>query len=373
MKRLSLIPVCMLMLLVFVPSFTSVSANIPPTEYRGTSPPIETWQTWSFAPGSGYVLAGTVIQWHWNASGNLTFRVFYTKALDLQTVQIDGRQMEDGIVANESGWYELNWFNYGADNVTVEYLVDVYTPVLGIKSIVDEEYLNSKNPVIQGVTEGFATGVLVGTDATHLQKADMTGSNWSGAVALAEGRNTIIIQSYYWLRPFGAENFTLTKTVNVTVDTVPPAVSIVSPSNGTSIRGRAVQVYWNSSDAVGLLKVDMRVDNGSWVTVHWGNTLGLGYTPIGLSTGEHVIEVRGTDRAGNQVITSTTVRTNSDDWSLGGPMYGLPTIGIILAAIVLSLVAYFSYARPRPDAQPPPAPVEPAADSKMPPQMPPQQ
>jgi hypothetical protein len=214
------------------------------------------------------------------------------------------------------------------------------------------------------VTEGFATGVLVGTDPLHLQKAVMTGRNWAGTVPLVEGRNTIITQSYYWLRPFGAENFTVTKTVNVTVDTVPPAVSIVSPSNGTSIRGRAVQVYWNCSDTVGLMNVDLRVDNGSWVTVSWGDTLGLGYTPIGLSTGEHIIEVRGTDRAGNQVIASTTVRTDSNDWSLGGPMYGLPSIGIILAAIVLSLVTYFAYARPRPDAQPPPAPVEPAADAK---------
>ena len=365
MKRLSLIPVCMLMLLVFVPSFTSVSGyTIPPTEYSGTSPPIGPGQPWSLSITAGWVSAGDVIQWHWTASGNVTFRVFYTIPSDLHTVLIDGRQMDDGIVANETGWYQLNWFNYGSDNVTVDYLVDVYTPVLGIKSIVDGSFLNTRNPVVHGVTEGFATGVLVGTDALHLQKADKTGRNWTGTVALVEGRNTIIMQSYYWLRPFGAVNFTLTKTVNVTVDTVSPTVSIVSPSNGTSIRGRAVQVYWNCSDAVGLLKVDMRVDNGSWVTVSWGNTLGLGYTPIGLPTGEHIIEVRGTDRAGNQVIASTTVRTDSNDWSLGGPMYGLPSIGIILAAIVLSLVTYFAYARPRPDVQPPPAPVEPAADAK---------
>jgi len=366
MKRLSLVPVCLIMLLVFVPSFTSVSGYTPPTEYRGTSPSIPYWHTWYLPVGAGYVGAGDVIQWHWNASSNVTFRVIYTIPPELQTVKIDGLQMEDGIIANQTGWYQLEWSNSGPENVTVNYLVDLYTPVLGTNSVVAESYLNSRTLVFTGVTEGFATGVLVGTDSLHLQKADMTGRNWAATVPLVEGRNTIIMQSYYWLRPFGAVNFTLTKTVNVTVDTVSPAVSIVSPSNGTSIRGRAVQVYWNCSDALGLLKVDMRVDNGSWVTVNWGNTLGIGYTPIGLSTGEHVVEVRGTDRAGNQVIASTTIRTNSNDWSLGGPMYGLPSIGIILAAIVLSLVAYFSYARPRPDPQPPSAPVEPAADPKEP-------
>ena len=364
MKRLCLIPVCMLMLLVFVPLFTSVSGYVPPAEYRGTSPPIN--------PGGGwiqdldYIHAGLVIQWHWNASDNLTFQLVYTSAADHLTVKIPGLLMDDGIVLNVTGWYALYWLNYGSANVTVSYMADVYTPMLGVKSIVDGSYLNTRNPVIDGVTEGFATGVLVGTDALHLHKANLAGSNWTGTVALVEGRNTIIIVSYYWLQPFGAKNLTLTKTVNVTVDTVLPNVSIVSPSNGTSTRGRTVQIYWNCSDAVGLLKVDLRVDNGSWVTVSWGNTLGLGYTPIGLSTGMHVLEVRGTDRAGNQVIASTTVRTNSNDWSLGGPMYGVPTIGIILAAIVLSLVTYFAYARPPPDAQPPPAPVEPTTDRKDP-------
>ena len=364
MKRLRLIPVCVLMLLVFVPLFTSVSGYVPPAEYRGTSPPINPRLGWDL--NLDYIHAGLVIHWHWNASDNLTFQLIYTSAADLHTVKIPGLLMDDGIVVNVTGWYALDWYNYGLADVTVDYLVDVYTPALGITSIVDEEYLNTRNPVVRGVTEGYATGVLVGTDALHLQKADMTGSNWTGTVALVEGRNIIIIRSYYWLRAFGAENLTLTRTLNVTVDTVPPAVSIYSPSNGTSIRGRVVQVYWNCSDGVGLLKVELRVDNGSWVPVSWGNTLGLGYTPIGIPTGEHVIEVRGTDWAGNQVTASTTVRTNSNDWSLGGPMYGLPTIGIILGAIVISLVAYFSYAKPRPDVQPPPAPVEPAADPKDP-------
>jgi len=362
MKRLTLIPVCVLMLLVFMPSFTSVSGYTPPTDYRGASPPILYYHPWSLSLGALDV--GTVIQWNWSATDNLNFRIAYTSASDFHTVGVPGLLMEDGIVVSVNGWYELAWFNYGPHNVTVNYWVDVYTPVLAVKSPVDESYLNSRTPTIHGVTEGRATAVLVGTDPLHLQKANMTGINWAGTVALVEGRNTIFIQSYYWLRPFGAENFTLTRTVNVTVDTVPPAVSIVSPSNGTSIRGRAVQVYWNCSDTVGLMKVDLRVDNGSWVTVSWGNTLGLGYTPIGLPTGEHVIEVRGTDRAGNQVIASTTVRTNSNDWSLGGPMYGLPIIGIVLAAIVLSLVTYFAYAKPRSDAQSPPAPAEPAADTK---------
>jgi len=362
MNRLSLIPVCMLMLLVFLPSFASVSGITPPTEYIGTSPPINYAHAWSL--GLGALAPGTVIQWNWSATDSLSFQLVYTSAVDFQTVGIPGLLMVDGIVANVNGWYELNWFNNVPHNVTVNYLVDVYTPVLEIKSIVDESYLNTRNPVVHGVTEGRATGVLVGTDPFHLQKADMSGMNWTRTVALAEGRNTIFVQSYYWLRPFGAVNFTLTRTVNVTVDTVPPAVSIVSPSSGTSIRGRAVQVYWNCSDAVGLLKVDLRIDNGSWVTVSWGDTLGLGYTPIGLPTGNHVIEVRGTDRAGNQVIAFTTIHTNSNDWSLGGPMYGLPSIGIILAAIVLSLVTYFAYARPRPDTQPQPAPAEHVTDSK---------
>lgn len=357
MKRLSLIPVCIVILLVFVPSFTSVSGYTPPTEYRGTSPPIRAGQVWIL--DLHYVHAGDVIKWHWNSTLSLTFTLAYTPVADLQTVHVSGLLMDDGIVANTTGWYNLVWMNYWPLNVTAQYVVDLFTPVLGVDSHLDGSYVNSRTLVVRGVTEGFATGVLVGTDAQHLQKTALTGWNWAVTTALAEGRNTIIIQSYYWLRPLGAENFTITRTVNVTVDTVPPSVSIVSPLNGTSIRGRAVQVYWNCSDAVGIQKVDMRVDNGSWVTVSWGNTLGLGFTPIGLPTGEHVIEVRGTDRAGNQVEAFTTVDTNSNDWSLGGPMYGLPLIGVIVAAVALALVALFAYSRPRSAAPLPSAPAGP--------------
>jgi hypothetical protein len=354
-----------------VPSPLGVPGHLPPVVYRGTSSTLNPNHAWSL--DMGYLHAGVVIQWHWNATDNLRFRVAYTRVTDLRTFVIPSPLIEGGIVVNVTGWYNLNWFNYGLANDTVNYLVDVYTPMIGTTTIVDGLYSNSRTLVVNGVTEGFATGVLVGTDALHLHKANLTGRNWEGTVALVEGRNAIIMQSYYWLRPFGAENITLTKGLNVTLDTVLPAVSIVSPSNGTSIRGRAVPIYWNCSDAVGLMKVDLRVDNGSWTTVDWGDTLGLGYTPIGLPSGEHTIDIRGTDRAGNQVTSSTTVRTNSNDWSLGGPMYGLPTIGIILAAIVLSLVAYFAYARPPKEDVPPPAPVEPLKDSKEPPQVPPQQ
>ena len=362
MKRLILIPVCILMLLLLMPSFNSVSGSSPPTEYKGTSPTINFWFDWSL--GLSYVVPGTVIKWNWSSPVNMPFSLTYTRSSDLKVVGITGLLRDDGVVVNVTGWYSLVWFNLVPVNSTVDYLVDVYKPMIGTSPIVDGSYLNTRNPEVQGVTEGFATGVLVGTDPLHLQKADMTRGNWTRTVALVEGRNTIIIESYYWLRPLGAENITLTRTLNVTVDTVPPAVSIVSPSNGTSIRGREVQVYWNCSDAVGLLKVDMRVDNGSWVTVDWGNTLGWGYTPIGLSTGKHDIAIRGTDRAGNQVTASTTVRTNSNDWSIGGPMYGYPTIGIILAAVVLSLVTFYAYTRTPPEAKTPPPPAEPAKESK---------
>ena len=123
--------------------------------------------------------------------------VAYTSAADFQTRFLTGFLMDDGFVVSVTGWYALDWYNNGSASVTVDYLVDVYTPVVGTNSIADESYVNSRTLVLRGVTEGFATGVLLGTDPLHLQKADLTGRNWAGTVPLAEGRNTIIMQSYY--------------------------------------------------------------------------------------------------------------------------------------------------------------------------------
>lgn len=362
MKRLGLISVSLLLLLTLAAPVGHVSGYTPPTEFRGTSPPIGPGQVFSVGVGSGWSGNGDVIQWNWNATGNTTFHAVYTRASDLQTVSISGLQMVDGILANVTGWYGLTWFNNEAHNVTVSYDIETFTPVLETTSPKEGSYLNSRSILVRGVTEGFATGVLVGTDPLHLQKASLHGGNWTEALTLAEGPNTVFIQSYYWIRPLGERNFTITRMLNVTVDTVPPTASIVSPVNGTSIRGREVQVYWNCSDAVGLERVDLKVDNGSWTTVSWGNMLGLGYTTLGLPTGEHTIEVRGVDRAGNGAIASVTVRTNSNDWSLGGPMYGLPVIGIIGAALIIVLVAYWSYRRPPQEAQAPKAEPEKSAD-----------
>lgn len=344
MKRLSLIPMGVLLLLVLASSCVPATGRTPPTEYTGTSS--------SFGPGThwdlyiGYVFSGDVLMWHWNSSGNVSFSMVYTAATTSQTFEVRGFQSNDGLFVNTTGFYDMKWYNNDTGNVTVDYVVDWFTPLLAPTSPTDGGYVKSGNVTFQGVTEGFATGVLIGPDAAHLEKAAVSGRSWSSTMGLQEGRNTVVVESYYWFRPLGATNFTVTRTINVTVDSVPPLVSIVSPANGSSIRGYAVQVYWNCSDAVGLSRVDMKVDNGSWVTVSRGNLLGLGSTSLGLSTGKHTIDVRGVDLAGNEATASVTVHTDSSNWSLGGPMYGLPSIGIMVTALVLILVAYWSYRKP---------------------------
>ncbi len=354
MKRTSLVPICALLLLMLALPCARVSGFTPPTQFRGTSAPIAPGASWVL--DLGYNHAGMVAQWRWNSTGDVTFDLVYTRASDFKTIPVRGLQKDDGHVSNVTGWYALRWINNATTDITVSYVVDIFTPVLSVTSFPEGAYLNSRTVTVSGVTEGFATGVVVGIDPAHLENATVNGKNWSATLTLPEGRSTIFSTSYYWLRPMGACNLTLNRTTNVTVDTIPPWISITSPTNGMSIRGRTVQLYWSCSDTVGVGRVDLKVDNGSWITVSWGSTLGLAYTTLGLPTGTHTIELRGVDRAGNTALASVTVTTDANDWSFGGPMCGLPTVAAIGAPLVLGLVALWSYTRPAEEPGPPQTP-----------------
>ena len=92
---------------------------------------------------------------------------------------------------------------------------------------------------------------------------------------------------------FGNINF---DWVLVYTDNTPPEVQILSPVNGTWFNTTNVTITWSVSDALsGISKVELWVDgvNKSIVT-------GLTKYTLNLSEGQHEIEIRALDRAGNQ-------------------------------------------------------------------------
>ncbi|MHC1710066.1 MAG: NosD domain-containing protein [Methanomassiliicoccales archaeon] len=90
--------------------------------------------------------------------------------------------------------------------------------------------------------------------------------------------------------------------INTTVDTVYDHLEILSP-NGELTNDELVTVEWEAYDLVAQTShVEISVDGQAWFTVT-GSRQGLS----GLSDGEHTIQVRAWDHAGNSATRSTTV------------------------------------------------------------------
>jgi hypothetical protein len=96
-----------------------------------------------------------------------------------------------------------------------------------------------------------------------------------------------------------------------------PEISITSPLNDSRIPSKTVSVAWTGSDeASGIGRYDIRLDGGSWTSV------GMNTTRVfaGLVDGNHIVEVRALDMAGNE-------KELSDEFTVNVGLLGLGSIG----------------------------------------------
>jgi hypothetical protein len=93
-----------------------------------------------------------------------------------------------------------------------------------------------------------------------------------------------------------AGNTEAQKEVTIKVDTTPPELVIISPTEGSYVND-SVLLIWQCSDNLGVGKEEVSADGFTWQTMQSG-------LPIYGPTGERNIRVRVTDLAGNQVVQS---------------------------------------------------------------------
>lgn len=93
-----------------------------------------------------------------------------------------------------------------------------------------------------------------------------------------------------------------TVTVPLVVDGTPPSLALTSPTEGAVFGDPIVTVIGVAEDALGIARVEVRVDAASWVTA-------TGVTPfsvdVNLAQGPNRVEVRAVDEAG--LVTETAV------------------------------------------------------------------
>jgi hypothetical protein len=265
-----------------------------------------------------------------------------------------------GAITDQSGEWKLG-FSIDASgfwSATVTYQVEDVVPSLVITSPVAGGYSKTVSTTVAGVFDGAASKVEVSLDNVHFVQADKASTAWAVQVQLTPGANTIYAKSTY---TWGSYVVVLTAhSITVTLDTTPPTVSVTGPASGAHIRGDYVDVTWQSSDNTGIVFTEMKVDGMDWRSV-----TGFEVKHLWFSSGYHVVQIRVTDHAGNQAISSTSFKNDNGAFSFGGPYYGLPTVAIIVAVILVGLFVALTVLKRRrapaapltpPPATPPSAP-----------------
>lgn len=97
-------------------------------------------------------------------------------------------------------------------------------------------------------------------------------------------------------------------STNTILDTTAPAVTIQSPTNNAVVAG-VLAISGTATDNVAVQKVEVRVDNGLWLTASGTSVWSHNLNSANFLNGPHTISARSTDTAGNpSPISSVNVR-----------------------------------------------------------------
>ena len=204
---------------------------------------------------------------------------------------------------------EVRAIDNAGNSVTamVIFTVDTVKPVPAITSPAGESFTNSKTVSWSATDEG--SGI-----AGYQYKLD--DGEWSENTTatshtftdLADGEHTVHVRVYDH-----AGNYDDT-SVTFTLDTVPPTLTIGSPENGDFVDSSTVEVSWTGDDdRSDVVSYQCRIhSNGAWS--NWHDTEGADHFSFtDLIEGEHIVQVRIYDQAGNFAEKSVTFTVDTEE------------------------------------------------------------
>lgn len=184
--------------------------------------------------------------------------------------------------------------NTGMDSIAV--ILDSKPPTVEITRPLANSLISSKTVIVSGIADGKAASVTVATSPTKTGPvtADIaTGTFTAKEVRLEEGVNTITAKAVS-----NAGN-SATSSIKVTVDTIPPKVSLSAPKDQTLTNKKMITVTGTIDDPLATVKV-----NNTPVQVSKGLFTLSG---VNLAEGSNTITATATDRAGNQAKAASIV------------------------------------------------------------------
>ena len=125
-----------------------------------------------------------------------------------------------------------------------------------------------------------------------------------------------------------AMNLETAKSVSVKIDLSPPQITILSPTNGSTMK-LGDEFFWNATDNVsGVARYEVRLNSGPWtdagLETHWMLSQNV--------TGPGTFEVRAYDSAGN-------IAARSVEFEIAEPGGGIPWEILLGIAVAISAVA----------------------------------
>jgi|GEM_PF-3150778 len=140
-------------------------------------------------------------------------------------------------------------------------------------------------------------------DADSWKKISYSGGAVNIDYTLSDGRHTFYVKA-----EDKAGNVEEPESVTFIIDTTPPTISIISPTDGQVFTTATITVSGTVSDNIDLSKVDVKVGSGSWQTATISGTTWS--KQVTLAPGLNTIYARAIDEAGNTNEISVTVTYN---------------------------------------------------------------
>ena len=178
------------------------------------------------------------------------------------------------------------------DSVTIS--VDTAAPVVTIDTPADGALL-AASPVT--VTGTLADAGSIAQVLVEGVSASITGNGFSASVEITEGAHTLTVVATDAAGNVGSAS------VDVTLDTTAPAVSIDTPADGSATTEAQVSVAGSATDVNGIASV---VVNGIVAALAGGSF----EATVPLSTGPNTLTAIATDTAGNTGSASVQVTRN---------------------------------------------------------------
>ncbi len=192
---------------------------------------------------------------------------------------VDGNNTISAVATDSFG-------NTGSDSITL--VVDTKPPIVDITAPSANSVINSKTVTVTGTVSKGIASVTINTQAGgEGVKAEISSGSFTAKdVKLSEGTNTIMIKAVCLAGNTG------TAYVRVTVDSVPPRITITAPRDMKVENRKIITVTGTVDDPTAMVRI-----NNTPVQASRGL---FALSSANLTEGNNTITATAVDRAGNQ-------------------------------------------------------------------------